>query len=178
MTIREPQSVVSMAGVGNKQCTLRDVGQLQRFMVQVCSARLGMLPRLWRWNPGHTQGLWVCRDVRSCSLSLEGHTDMVPKGAASLYICVRFTCHVLFVFFSWHRAQHTCKKTLLEEVQELETKARVMGKAMLRDSNGKRWVVTGRVCGEHRSSQPFSLPFLPSFLFLVSGFHVSINYSV
>ncbi|GAB5566232.1 phospholipid-transporting ATPase IB isoform X1 [Prionailurus iriomotensis] len=36
------------------------------------------------------------------------------------------------------RAKHTCKKTLLEEVQELETKARVMGKAMLRDSNGKR----------------------------------------
>uniref|UniRef100_A0A452UPP0 Phospholipid-transporting ATPase n=1 Tax=Ursus maritimus TaxID=29073 RepID=A0A452UPP0_URSMA len=69
---------------------------------------------------------------------------------------------------AWRAAQHTCKKTLLEEVQELETKARVMGKAMLRDSNGKRWVVTGRVCGEHRSSQPFSLPFLPSFLFLVS----------
>ncbi|XP_049503491.1 phospholipid-transporting ATPase IB [Panthera uncia] len=39
---------------------------------------------------------------------------------------------------AWRAAKHTCKKTLLEEVQELETKARVMGKAMLRDSNGKR----------------------------------------
>ncbi|KAL6067286.1 hypothetical protein STEG23_006124 [Scotinomys teguina] len=38
----------------------------------------------------------------------------------------------------WRAAKHTCKKTLLEEVQELETKSRVMGKAMLRDSNGKR----------------------------------------
>jgi hypothetical protein len=28
---------------------------------------------------------------------------------------------------------------LLEEVQELETKSREMGRAMLRDSNGKRW---------------------------------------
>uniref|UniRef100_A0A7N5JRZ2 Phospholipid-transporting ATPase n=1 Tax=Ailuropoda melanoleuca TaxID=9646 RepID=A0A7N5JRZ2_AILME len=53
---------------------------------------------------------------------------------SSLYICVRFTCHVLF-------------KTLLEEVQELETKSRVMGKAMLRDSNGRRWAVAGRVYG-------------------------------
>uniref|UniRef100_A0A8C8YXS2 Phospholipid-transporting ATPase n=1 Tax=Prolemur simus TaxID=1328070 RepID=A0A8C8YXS2_PROSS len=39
---------------------------------------------------------------------------------------------------AWRAAKHTCKKTLLEEVQELETKSRVMGKAMLRDSNGKR----------------------------------------
>ncbi|XP_066872810.1 phospholipid-transporting ATPase IB isoform X3 [Kogia breviceps] len=38
----------------------------------------------------------------------------------------------------WRAAKHTCKKTLLEEVQELERKSRVMGKAMLRDSNGKR----------------------------------------
>ncbi|XP_065751972.1 phospholipid-transporting ATPase IB isoform X2 [Phocoena phocoena] len=38
----------------------------------------------------------------------------------------------------WKAAKHTCKKTLLEEVQELERKSRVMGKAMLRDSNGKR----------------------------------------
>ncbi|XP_026638963.1 phospholipid-transporting ATPase IB [Microtus ochrogaster] len=38
----------------------------------------------------------------------------------------------------WRAAKHTCKKTLLEEVQELETKSRVMGKAMLQDSNGKR----------------------------------------
>lgn len=43
------------------------------------------------------------------------------------------------VCFFCSRAKHTCKKTLLEEVQELETKSRVMGKAMLRDSNGKRW---------------------------------------
>ncbi|XP_023612464.1 phospholipid-transporting ATPase IB isoform X2 [Myotis lucifugus] len=35
----------------------------------------------------------------------------------------------------WRAVKHTCHKTLLEEVQELETK---MGKAMLRDSNGKR----------------------------------------
>lgn len=39
---------------------------------------------------------------------------------------------------AWRAAKHTYKKTLLEEVQELETKSRVMGKAMLRDSNGKR----------------------------------------
>uniref|UniRef100_UPI000E55981C phospholipid-transporting ATPase IB n=1 Tax=Urocitellus parryii TaxID=9999 RepID=UPI000E55981C len=39
---------------------------------------------------------------------------------------------------AWRAAKHTYKKTLLEEVQELETKTRVMGKAMLRDSNGKR----------------------------------------
>ncbi|XP_029066308.1 phospholipid-transporting ATPase IB isoform X2 [Monodon monoceros] len=38
----------------------------------------------------------------------------------------------------WKAAKHTCKKTLLEEVQELERKSRVMGRAMLRDSNGKR----------------------------------------
>nr|KAF6451705.1 ATPase phospholipid transporting 8A2 [Molossus molossus] len=34
------------------------------------------------------------------------------------------------------RVKHTCNKTLLEEVQELETK---MGKAMLQDGTGKRW---------------------------------------
>ena len=39
---------------------------------------------------------------------------------------------------AWRAVKHTCKKTLLEEVQELETKSRVMGRAMLRDSNGKR----------------------------------------
>uniref|UniRef100_A0A5F4VT72 Phospholipid-transporting ATPase n=1 Tax=Callithrix jacchus TaxID=9483 RepID=A0A5F4VT72_CALJA len=39
---------------------------------------------------------------------------------------------------AWRAAKHTCKKTLLEEVQELETKSRVLGKAVLRDSNGKR----------------------------------------
>uniref|UniRef100_A0A663FL30 Phospholipid-transporting ATPase n=1 Tax=Aquila chrysaetos chrysaetos TaxID=223781 RepID=A0A663FL30_AQUCH len=36
-------------------------------------------------------------------------------------------------------AKHTYHKTLLEQVQELETKTRELGKAMLRDSNGKRW---------------------------------------
>lgn len=46
--------------------------------------------------------------------------------------------HAWFFFSSPHRAKHTYKKTLLEEVQELETKSRVMGKAMLRDNNGKR----------------------------------------
>ncbi|KAM8819726.1 phospholipid-transporting ATPase IB [Eudromia elegans] len=35
------------------------------------------------------------------------------------------------------RAKHVYHKTLLEEVQELETKTRELGKAMLRDSNGK-----------------------------------------
>ncbi|XP_040835802.1 phospholipid-transporting ATPase IB isoform X1 [Ochotona curzoniae] len=39
---------------------------------------------------------------------------------------------------AWRAAKHTCKKTLLEEVQELETKSRMMGKEMLQDSNGKR----------------------------------------
>ena len=54
-----------------------------------------------------------------------------------------FTWHFcfvfLFVFSSWYRAKHTYHKTLLEQVQELETKTRELGKAMLRDSNGKRW---------------------------------------
>ncbi|KAF3825933.1 hypothetical protein GH733_006760, partial [Mirounga leonina] len=45
---------------------------------------------------------------------------------------------------AWRAAKHTCKKTLLEEVQELEMKSRVMGKAMLRDSNGKRWASSSR----------------------------------
>uniref|UniRef100_A0A8C5J7I9 Phospholipid-transporting ATPase n=1 Tax=Junco hyemalis TaxID=40217 RepID=A0A8C5J7I9_JUNHY len=34
-------------------------------------------------------------------------------------------------------AKHTYRKTLLEQVKELETKTRELGKAMLRDSNGK-----------------------------------------
>uniref|UniRef100_A0A7N4PNQ0 Phospholipid-transporting ATPase n=1 Tax=Sarcophilus harrisii TaxID=9305 RepID=A0A7N4PNQ0_SARHA len=34
-------------------------------------------------------------------------------------------------------AKHTYNKTLLEQVQELETKSRELGKTMLRDSNGK-----------------------------------------
>nr|KAF6451699.1 ATPase phospholipid transporting 8A2 [Molossus molossus] len=36
---------------------------------------------------------------------------------------------------AWRAVKHTCNKTLLEEVQELETK---MGKAMLQDGTGKR----------------------------------------
>ncbi|KAJ7395102.1 hypothetical protein BTVI_157799 [Pitangus sulphuratus] len=40
---------------------------------------------------------------------------------------------------AWTAAKHTYHKTLLEQVQELETKTRELGKAMLRDSNGKRW---------------------------------------
>uniref|UniRef100_A0A8C4JQD3 Phospholipid-transporting ATPase n=1 Tax=Dromaius novaehollandiae TaxID=8790 RepID=A0A8C4JQD3_DRONO len=38
---------------------------------------------------------------------------------------------------AWRAAKHVYYKTLLEEVQELETKTRELGKAMLRDSNGK-----------------------------------------
>ncbi|NXC68510.1 AT8A2 ATPase, partial [Anhinga anhinga] len=38
---------------------------------------------------------------------------------------------------AWTAAKHTYHKTLLEQVQELETKTRELGKAMLRDSNGK-----------------------------------------
>uniref|UniRef100_A0A8B9QD64 Phospholipid-transporting ATPase n=1 Tax=Apteryx owenii TaxID=8824 RepID=A0A8B9QD64_APTOW len=38
---------------------------------------------------------------------------------------------------AWRAAKHVYHKTLLEEVQELETKTRELGKAMLRDSNGK-----------------------------------------
>uniref|UniRef100_A0A7N4NGN5 Phospholipid-transporting ATPase n=1 Tax=Sarcophilus harrisii TaxID=9305 RepID=A0A7N4NGN5_SARHA len=40
---------------------------------------------------------------------------------------------------AWTAAKHTYNKTLLEQVQELETKSRELGKTMLRDSNGKRW---------------------------------------
>lgn len=43
------------------------------------------------------------------------------------------------VFLLQYRAKHTYHKTLLEQVQELETKSKEMGKSMLRDSNGKRW---------------------------------------
>ncbi|XP_014115291.1 PREDICTED: phospholipid-transporting ATPase IB isoform X2 [Pseudopodoces humilis] len=38
---------------------------------------------------------------------------------------------------AWTAAKHTYRKTLLEQVKELETKTRELGKAMLRDSNGK-----------------------------------------
>ncbi|XP_031816631.1 phospholipid-transporting ATPase IB isoform X2 [Sarcophilus harrisii] len=38
---------------------------------------------------------------------------------------------------AWTAAKHTYNKTLLEQVQELETKSRELGKTMLRDSNGK-----------------------------------------
>lgn len=59
---------------------------------------------------------------------------------------------------SLHRAKHTCKKTLLEEVQELETKSRMMGKEMLQDSNGKRWAA---LCGDFKSRRLWA--FLPTF---------------
>uniref|UniRef100_A0A8C3RT06 Phospholipid-transporting ATPase n=1 Tax=Chelydra serpentina TaxID=8475 RepID=A0A8C3RT06_CHESE len=38
---------------------------------------------------------------------------------------------------AWRAAKHTYHKTLLEQVQELETKSKELGKATLRDSNGK-----------------------------------------
>ncbi|XP_007495297.2 phospholipid-transporting ATPase IB isoform X1 [Monodelphis domestica] len=38
---------------------------------------------------------------------------------------------------AWKAAKHTYHKTLMEQVQELETKSRELGKTMLRDSNGK-----------------------------------------
>lgn len=47
---------------------------------------------------------------------------------------------VFFVLSLRYRAKHTYHKTLLEQVKELETKTRELGKAMLRDSNGKRQV--------------------------------------
>ncbi|XP_073439222.1 phospholipid-transporting ATPase IB [Dendrobates tinctorius] len=37
----------------------------------------------------------------------------------------------------WRAVRHSCKKTLLEQVQEIETRSREMSKAALRDSNGK-----------------------------------------
>ncbi|XP_073518558.1 phospholipid-transporting ATPase IB isoform X4 [Phyllobates terribilis] len=37
----------------------------------------------------------------------------------------------------WRAAKHSCNKTLLEQVQEIETRSREMSKAALRDSNGK-----------------------------------------
>uniref|UniRef100_A0A8C5J7F1 Phospholipid-transporting ATPase n=1 Tax=Junco hyemalis TaxID=40217 RepID=A0A8C5J7F1_JUNHY len=44
---------------------------------------------------------------------------------------------LFFVLSLRYRAKHTYRKTLLEQVKELETKTRELGKAMLRDSNGK-----------------------------------------
>uniref|UniRef100_A0A8D0L8A1 Phospholipid-transporting ATPase n=1 Tax=Sphenodon punctatus TaxID=8508 RepID=A0A8D0L8A1_SPHPU len=38
---------------------------------------------------------------------------------------------------AWRAVKHTYHKTLLEQVQELETKSKELGKTMLRDSNGK-----------------------------------------
>ncbi|XP_053164052.1 phospholipid-transporting ATPase IB isoform X3 [Hemicordylus capensis] len=38
---------------------------------------------------------------------------------------------------AWRAAKHTYHKTLLEQVQALETKSKELGKSMLRDSNGK-----------------------------------------
>lgn len=37
------------------------------------------------------------------------------------------------------QAKHSYRKTLLEQVQELEAKSKELRKSMLRDSNGKRW---------------------------------------
>lgn len=56
------------------------------------------------------------------------------------------------VFLLWYRAKHTYHKTLLEQVQELETKSKEMGKSMLRDSNGKRWgnsILTGSMADQY-----------------------------
>lgn len=76
----------------------------------------------------------------------------------------------LSCLFLGHRAKHTCKKTLLEEVQELEMKSRVMGRAMLRDSNGKRWAAPGQGPQDPLS---FSLSLLLGFPFLFLVFNVS-----
>ncbi|XP_063285693.1 phospholipid-transporting ATPase IB isoform X2 [Pelobates fuscus] len=38
---------------------------------------------------------------------------------------------------AWRAAKHTYHKTLLEQVQEVETRSKQMGKAVMRDSNGK-----------------------------------------
>ncbi|KAI4565236.1 hypothetical protein MJT46_009579 [Ovis ammon polii x Ovis aries] len=78
-----------------------------------------------------------------------------------------------------HRAKHTCKKTLLEEVQELETKSRVMGRAMLRDSNGKsvsaRWIAShDLLVGPAKQGLPPPPP--PYFLQTLSGPHSSPNF--
>ncbi|KAK7808785.1 hypothetical protein U0070_010829 [Myodes glareolus] len=70
----------------------------------------------------------------------------------------------------WRATKHTCKKTLLEEVQELETKSRVMGKAMLRDSNGKRWAAhRGFSCPPPSLVSPCWLAFKGSTVGSVSG---------
>ncbi|XP_028904112.1 phospholipid-transporting ATPase IB isoform X1 [Ornithorhynchus anatinus] len=50
-------------------------------------------------------------------------------------LLVPMTCLIEDV--AWRAAKHTYRKTLLEQVQELETKSRELGRAALRDSNGK-----------------------------------------
>uniref|UniRef100_A0A663FJR0 Phospholipid-transporting ATPase n=1 Tax=Aquila chrysaetos chrysaetos TaxID=223781 RepID=A0A663FJR0_AQUCH len=65
--------------------------------------------------------------------------DMLGQVIAKQIFTWLFCFVFLFIFSLWYRAKHTYHKTLLEQVQELETKTRELGKAMLRDSNGKRW---------------------------------------
>ncbi|KAG8452878.1 hypothetical protein GDO86_004610 [Hymenochirus boettgeri] len=38
---------------------------------------------------------------------------------------------------AWRAVKHTCRKTLLEQVQEIELRSKELGKSVLRDSNGK-----------------------------------------
>lgn len=88
----------------------------------------------------------------------------------SLHNRVTATYHPFSVCPSCSRAKHTCKKTLLEEVQELETKSRVMGKAMLRDSNGKRWAAPSMLsCPLRFRISPPWLVFKGSMVGSVSG---------
>lgn len=177
MSIHKPWSLLWVSGVPSQICRVLGGGggSLLMFVVWVCSAGLGMFPRLRRWSPCRATGtmnvLW-CYKPRIWWKSIQ----MWPmRGATDLSSCV-MSCS--FCLSLWHRAKHTCKKTLLEEVQELETKSRVMGKAMLRDSNGKRWGGAIRICAEHESSWPFSSRFLPVFLFLLLVFNVSGDCSV
>ncbi|XP_071466865.1 phospholipid-transporting ATPase IB isoform X2 [Marmota flaviventris] len=69
---------------------------------------------------------------------MRGQATMVLSSAYFWLGLILVPTACLLEDVAWRAAKHTYKKTLLEEVQELETKTRVMGKAMLRDSNGKR----------------------------------------
>ncbi|MEE6472637.1 hypothetical protein FKM82_009673 [Ascaphus truei] len=57
---------------------------------------------------------------------------------------------------AWRAAKHTYHKTLLEQVQEIETKSKELGKAVLRDSNGKRSPSHSQ--GLHRDDESKSKP--------------------
>ncbi|TFK09923.1 PCI domain-containing protein 2 [Platysternon megacephalum] len=62
---------------------------------------------------------------------------------------------------AWRAAKHTYHKTLLEQVQELETKSKELGKTMLRDSNGKRFTsFSKRLHGDDVRNPP-GPPFQP-----------------